>query len=130
MADDIRYLYEQADGVVEAPLVILGTCTGDITLAQQVLNTLFPSTSNLREFGGGLYDALTGANLNETTVAQLINNYLVDTRNYLELQLDTTVDITVESVRVEDRNLVARLILVPGDTGLETSVEVSINTEG
>lgn len=126
--DDICYLDKNAEGVVEAPLIIVGSCTGNVTLAQQVLNTLFPSTSNLREFGGGLYDALIGSNLDEQSASQIINNYLVDTRSYLETELGIIIEIAVDSVSLIDRQLVIRLSLA---TETESSeVEVSINTEG
>lgn len=126
--DDICYLDKNAEDVVEAPLIIVGSCTGNVTLAQQVLNTLFPSTSNLREFGGGLYDALVGSNLDEQSASQIINNYLVDTRSYLETELDIIIEIAVDSVSLIDRQLVIRLSLA---TETESSeVEVSINTEG
>lgn len=126
--DDICYLDMNAEGVVEAPLIIMGSCTGSVTLTQQVLNTLFPSTSNLREFGGGLYDALVGSNLDEQSASQIINNYLVDTRSYLETELDIIIEIAVDSVSLIDRQLVIRLSLA---TETESSeVEVSINTEG
>ena len=126
--DDICYLDKNAEGVVEAPLIIMGSCTGNVTLAQQVLNTLFPSTSNLREFGGGLYDALVGSNLDEQSASQIINNYLVDTRSYLETELGIIIEIAVDSVSLIDRQLVIRLSLA---TETESSeVEVSINTEG
>ena len=82
MKYDISFLSPNK-GIVEMPLRITGKVTGAYTIVQQFITTLFATPSNLREFGGGLYDLLQGSNVSEEHVVNSFNLATAETAQYL-----------------------------------------------
>lgn len=129
MKYDIKFLSDR-DGVVLIPLKVNGMTTGSQSVLQRFIVTLFTSASETRLFAGDLYSKLSGCNLSEDNVTQVVYTTALQTINFLNTSQNTIIgSFDITNVTVNNDTVVISAVIYIDNSFVDFEMNLSLNRD-